>query len=43
MSQTRIPAAFIRGGTSKGVFFNERDLPDDREAWDTIFLEVIEY
>ena len=41
MSQTRIPAAFIRGGTSKGVFFCERDLPDDREAWDSIFLEVI--
>ena len=41
MSQTRIPAAFIRGGTSKGVFFNERDLPDDREVWDSLFLEVI--
>jgi len=41
MSQQRIPAAFIRGGTSKGVFFHRRDLPDDRDAWDRIFLDVI--
>ena len=41
MRQIRIPAAFIRGGTSKGVFFNECDLPKDRMAWDAIFLEVI--
>jgi len=24
--QTRIPAVFIRGGTSKGLFFHERHL-----------------
>ncbi len=41
MRQIRIPAAFIRGGTSKGVFFNECDLPKDRMAWDAIFLNVI--
>ena len=41
MSQTRIPAAFIRGGTSKGVFFNECDLPKDRNTWDAVFLKVI--
>jgi len=41
MAQTRIPAAFIRGGTSKGVFFHARDLPADHDAWDQIFLQVI--
>jgi 2-methylaconitate cis-trans-isomerase PrpF len=35
MSQTWIPAAFYRGGSSKGVFFHARDLPADRSlcAW----------
>lgn len=37
----RIPAVFIRGGTSKGVFFHGRDLPSDRAARDAIFLTVI--
>lgn len=37
----RIPAVFIRGGTSKGVFFHARDLPADRTARDAIFLTVI--
>ena len=41
MAQQRIPAAFIRGGTSKGVFFHERDLPPEQAARDRIFLEVI--
>lgn len=41
MTQRRIPAAFIRGGTSKGVFFHERDLPSDRAGRDRIFLEAI--
>ena len=29
MSQLRIPAVYMRGGTSKGVFFLEEDLPSD--------------
>ena len=41
MSQKKIPAAFIRGGTSKGVFFHQTDLPIKRESWDPLFLEVI--
>ena len=41
MSQQRIPAVFIRGGTSKGVFFHARDLPRDQSARDQIFLEVL--
>ncbi|MBT6608805.1 MAG: PrpF family protein [Rhodospirillaceae bacterium] len=41
MNQQRIPAVFIRGGTSKGVFFHERDLPKDQDARDRLFLDVI--
>jgi len=41
MTQRRIPAAFIRGGTSKGVFFHERDLPKEPALRDQIFLDVI--
>jgi hypothetical protein len=37
----RIPAVFIRGGTSKGVFFHARDLPADQAARDALFLTVI--
>ena len=40
-NRTRIPAVFIRGGTSKGVFFHARDLPADRAERDAIFLTVI--
>lgn len=41
MSQLWIPAAFYRGGSSKGVFFHARDLPADAAARDRIFLSVI--
>lgn len=37
----KIPAAFIRGGTSKGVFFKESDLPPSRAERDRIFLQII--
>jgi len=39
--QARFPAVFMRGGSSKGVFFHRRDLPEDRELWDPIFLAAI--
>jgi 2-methylaconitate isomerase len=41
MTQHFIPAAFIRGGSSKGVFFHARDLPTDRAAIDPILLGVL--
>ncbi len=41
MNQIEIPAAFYRGGTSKGVFFREEDLPTEREQRDEMFLQVI--
>ena len=41
MSQRQVPAVFIRGGTSKGVFFHARDLPVDLAARNEIFLAAI--
>lgn len=40
MAQLRIPAVYMRGGTSKGVFFVASDLPPDREARDRLLLRV---
>lgn len=36
-----IPAVFMRGGTSKGLFFHACDLPQDRSARDAIFLRAL--
>src|SRR5579883_764978 len=41
MTQLRIPAVYMRGGTSKGVFFLAGDLPSEREERDRILLRVI--
>jgi 2-methylaconitate isomerase len=41
MKQTRIPAVFMRGGTSNAVVFHAKDLPDDRALWDEIFLAAL--
>ena len=41
MTQRRIPAVYMRGGTSKGVFFLAGDLPADPAARDRILLRVI--
>ncbi|GAB3518657.1 2-methylaconitate cis-trans isomerase PrpF [Photobacterium alginatilyticum] len=44
-SQIRVPATYMRGGTSKGVFFNLADLPPEAqvagEARDKLLLRVI--
>ena len=39
--QRFIPAVFMRGGSSKGVFFHARDLPEEREAVDRLLLSVL--
>ena len=36
-----IPATFLRGGTSKGVFLQEQYLPHNRSHWDPIFLGIM--
>ena len=41
MKQLRIPAVYMRGGTSKGVFFLAEDLPPDRHERDRILMRVI--
>jgi 2-methylaconitate cis-trans-isomerase PrpF len=41
MKQIRIPAVFMRGGTSNAVVFKQSDLPRDRALWDEIFLAAI--
>ncbi len=41
MKQTKIAAAFIRGGTSNAIVFNQRHLPSDRAVWDEIFMAAI--
>ncbi|HEY9279156.1 MAG TPA: PrpF domain-containing protein [Eoetvoesiella sp.] len=41
MKQFRLPAVFMRGGTSKGLMLHRRDLPDERSLWDRIFLQAM--
>ncbi|WP_020408744.1 2-methylaconitate cis-trans isomerase PrpF [Hahella ganghwensis] len=45
VSQIRIPATYMRGGTSKGVFFRLQDLPEPAQvpgaARDALLLRVI--
>jgi len=41
VKQLKIPAVFMRGGTSNAIVFNARDLPRDRALWDEIFLAAI--
>ena len=44
-AQIKIPATYMRGGTSKGVFFKLQDLPLDAQvpgaARDALLLRVI--
>ncbi len=41
MARLKIPAVFIRGGTSKGIFFHAKDLPGDPAERDRILLHVL--
>ncbi|ESK85787.1 duf453 domain-containing protein [Moniliophthora roreri MCA 2997] len=36
-----MPATFLRGGTSKGIYLNQADLPSDKSKWDEIFLGIM--
>lgn len=36
-----IPCTWMRGGTSKGLFFHERDLPAERELRDRVLLAAM--
>jgi len=41
MTQRRIPAVYMRGGSSKGVFFLDKDLPPAGQERDAVLLRVI--
>jgi 2-methylaconitate cis-trans-isomerase PrpF len=41
MRQLKIPAVFMRGGTSNAVVFHARDLPRERALWDELFLAAL--
>ena len=41
LSDGVLPASFLRGGTSKGIFINRAHLPKDKAAWDAIFLRIM--
>jgi hypothetical protein len=41
MTQLRIPAVYMRGGTSKGVFFKDADLPADPGERERLLLRVM--
>lgn len=36
-----LPAMIIRGGTSKGVYLLEEDLPEDKSQWDSLLLSMM--
>ncbi len=40
-AQQKIRAIYMRGGTSRGVFFHRGHLPENMEAWAPIFLRVL--
>ena len=40
-SEVAVPCAVMRGGTSKGLYFLESDLPAHREARDTFLLAAM--
>ncbi|MCZ2260523.1 PrpF domain-containing protein [Sporosarcina sp. G11-34] len=42
MSQFSVPCAVYRGGTSRGLFFSETDLPKDKKGRQKIFLNGLD-
>lgn len=41
MTQTSIPFLFMRGGTSRGPYFNRADLPDDLDTLAKVLVAVV--
>ncbi len=41
MTQTKIPYLFMRGGTSRGPYFNRADLPEDLDQLSQVLIAVI--
>ena len=41
MTQTAIPYLFVRGGTSRGPYFNAADLPQDRDTLSRVLISAV--
>ncbi|NNU81706.1 4-oxalomesaconate tautomerase [Halovulum dunhuangense] len=41
MTQTAIPYLFYRGGSSRGPYFNRKDLPEDRDTLSEVLMTVV--
>ena len=41
MTQTAIPFLFMRGGTSRGPYFNRANLPKDRETLESVLIAIV--
>lgn len=37
----KVPVVYMRGGTSKGVFLHERDMPAEKENWTPFLLDLM--
>ena len=37
----KLPVSILRGGTSKGVYILEEDLPKEKKEWDAILLRLM--
>ena len=37
----KLPVTIMRGGTSKGVYILEDDLPKDKNEWEKILLRLM--
>lgn len=37
----KVPIAVMRGGTSKGIFINYSEMPEDRKLWDNFLLDIM--
>ncbi|MBR0138902.1 MAG: 3-methylitaconate isomerase [Firmicutes bacterium] len=38
---TKLPVTILRGGTSKGVYILEKDMPADKDQWDPLLLRLM--
>lgn len=41
MTQSSLPAVFMRGGTSKALMMHRRDLPENQDDWAPIFMAAM--
>ena len=41
MDVVNLPVTIMRGGTSKGIYILEKDLPTDQETWEPLLLRMM--